>query len=518
MEPEARRTALRLLSNASKSLASSFDLSAILPPVARSVVNEVAEFCIIGLEASDTGPAVHVVAHRDPAHERRMKAAPPALYLTSAGDEDDAHHLGASQLAVTLSMPGRRFGELIVGNAAGSLSVADRKLVKELGARISLAVANAHLYHREKRLAHTLQTALLPTELPMISGSSYSATYVPASNEAEVGGDWYDAFPLPDGRVAISIGDVAGHGLQAAVVMGEVRQTLRVAAMHHSDPGAVLDLANTLLLSRGEPLMVTAVFGIYDGKQFTYATAGHPPPLISTHNGCVQRLPAGGIPLGVDKKSDRNSWTVSLTPGSLLVLYTDGLIEYGRDPILGATALDDAVEQTWTARPLDPALAIRKTALNGHQSRDDVAILTLAVADEPIRELDLRYSAVPVAGVLVRRALEGFADAVGLSTNDSFSLRIAVGEAVNNAIEHAYRRGQGGMFGARIALVDGAVAVTITDDGRWRPARDEGRGFGLPIIRALTKNVEVNLTSQGTTVSFHLELEPSPSVRTVAGS
>lgn len=490
MTRAARRDRIRVLTDASRSLVSSLDLSTTLPLVARAIADHIATSCVVEVERADGESPWRIAAHRDSAASDRISEP-------SSADGD-------RRLVIPLSVRGELLGRLIVASDNGPLDDA-AVLLRDLAIRVSLAIDNSRLYQRERRMAQMLQEALLPAQLPQSPGYSYRAVYSPAGPGAEVGGDWYDAFPLPDGRVAVSIGDVAGHGLDAAVVMGEVRQTLRVAAIHREDPAAVLDLANDLLMSRPDPIMVTAVFGIFDGKEFTYATAGHPPPLVCTHDGVVEQIPAGGVPLGIDSGVERSPWTISLPPGSLLLLYTDGLIEHSRDVLDGERILERAVTQIWSLRPADPAEAVRVAVLGDSPNRDDVAILSLAADDRPVERIDLRYSATPVAASLVRHALAQFAVDQGLDQDRSYALRLAVGEAVNNAIEHAYAQGRG-MFRVTAERRGDAIDVCVVDEGTWRPARDEGRGFGLPIIRALMQSFEVNLTSRGTSVSFSLAL------------
>jgi len=465
--------------------------------VARSVAAHVADGCVIDVIDDDGQHHVMAVTHRDPDAEQRLLASAPAEAAESDWPNDP--EVGA-RTDLPLRARGQQIGTIILLGARGRVGT-DSEALAELAARVSLSVDNTRLYKRERRLAQILQTALLPTTLPQTPGRAYHAAYVPASDEAEVGGDWYDAFPLADGSIALSIGDVAGHGLDAAVIMGEVRQTFRVAAMYMRDPSAVLDLANQLLLVRHEPIMVTAIFGIYDGKTFTYGSAGHPPPILCTENGNVDRLPTDGLPLGIEPNGTRRAWTITIPPSSLLVLYTDGLIEFTRDVTEGETLLAQAITDEVKSRSSNPALSIRKRILDGRQSSDDVAILTLSVGDCVVKELDLRYSAVPLAASLVRQSIGRLAQGVDLNPDQTFSLQVAVGEAVSNVIEHAYLQTPG-PFTVRINKDKDQLHVRIEDEGRWRPARQDGRGYGLSIIRSLMNNVEVNLSSGGTTLTF----------------
>ena len=288
-EGTSSESAARFLAEASHALSKSFDLSSTLPVVARLAASYLADCCIIEIRTDDGLAQIAAVASRRPALADEVRSriaategeadARPAL-----GDLPEAwwHHIGLEPVGVeSIYIGGNRIGDLALAQdrSPGGGGTVDRELVRELSIRLATAIDNAQRFMRERRVARSFQTALLPVSFPKHPGRTFHASYAPATDEAEVGGDWYDAFDLPDGRIAMSIGDVAGHGLEAAVIMGEVRQTFRVAAMENRDPGAVLDMANRLLLLRPEPTMVTAIFGTFDGNTFTYASAGHPPPL-----------------------------------------------------------------------------------------------------------------------------------------------------------------------------------------------------------------------------------------------
>ena len=507
MESTGPESGPRYLAEASKALASSFDLALTLSRVASLTSRTLAAACIIEIAADEAQRRVVAMAIRRPrdVDETRLKSTLPeptsgtGLVLDSLPDSWWSNAELAPTVVEPIVIGGRRVGLLGLARDTRKSTAkrVDRELVGELLVRLSNAVDNAQRYMRERRVARSFQTALLPTSFPTLPGRTFHASYVPATAEAEVGGDWYDAFELPDGRIAMSIGDVAGHGLEAAVIMGEVRQTFRVAAMENRDPGAVLDMANRLLMLRSEPTMVTALFGIYDGGTFTYASAGHPPPILATVEGGSESLPIAGTPLGVEASAGRSSWTVTLPTGSMLVLYTDGIIEYDRDVLDGETALLEAVRAEMSQPSGHPASGIRERVLGAKKNVDDVAILTFTVDLRPTPELDLRYTAVPVATRLVRQAVSRFACENGFSDDARFVLNVAIGEAVNNVIEHAYLRSPG-TFSVRVRRENDKVECNIEDAGAWRRARREGRGRGLPIIRALTESVEVKLSQGGT--------------------
>jgi anti-sigma regulatory factor (Ser/Thr protein kinase) len=278
--------------------------------------------------------------------------------------------------------------------------------------------------------------------------------------------------------------------------------------MENRDPGAVLDMANRLLLLRPQSTMVTAIFATYDGKTLTYASAGHPPPILGTVEGGVDRLPIAGIPLGVDASQGRTTWTVSIPPGSILVFYTDGLIESEHDVLEGEKALIDAVTAEMSRPSADPARSIRERVLGARRNLDDVAILTFGVEEAPMPELDLHYTAAPVAARLVRQTVSRFARDSGLTEEQKFALNVAIGEAVNNVIEHAYLRTPG-TFRVRVQRNATKIVCSVEDEGLWRRARREGRGHGLSIIRSLMDGVEVNLSQGGTVVKMVYDVNGS---------
>jgi anti-sigma regulatory factor (Ser/Thr protein kinase) len=354
-----------------------------------------------------------------------------------------------------------------------------------------------------------LQRALLPERLPADDNLVFDAAYLPGAEEAIVGGDWYDAFRLPDGRIAFSIGDVAGHGLRAAIVMGEVRQAFRAAALNPKSPSLVLDRANTILNMRANPVMVTAVFGIvnpYDGT-FTYASAGHPAPVLALPGGSVMLLPKDGVPLGIVDELGATDWTFTLPPGATFAVYTDGLIEYSRDAIEGEIRLLDAMCDAAVLQGTEPARALVRRIFATRSNTDDVATLTVSAADVASRSFRFTFSALPMAVPIVRRSLDRFAARLGIGEDDRFALLTATGEAMANAVEHAYN-GSPGLVRIEAQAADETVTVLVEDDGKWKPTqrRDE-RGRGLPIMRALMDAVEIRTHQARTEVRLTLALD-----------
>jgi serine phosphatase RsbU (regulator of sigma subunit) len=245
-------------------------------------------------------------------------------------------------------------------------------------------------YETEKRIADTLQDAFLQRPLPTHPSLRFSATYVPASEESKVGGDWYDAVELPEQRVLFSLGDVEGHGIDAAVTMNRTRQALISAALAGGDPAAVLLRVNSELLT-SEARMVTAVVGYADAStyEFVYAAAGHPPPVLLEPGRAPRMLSCGGLPLGVLPDAAYSVERVQSVPGALLVLYTDGAVEHSRDVVQGESLLLDAVMAASRLGVEDFASSIHAAIFEGREVGDDVAILTIGFGTDDVAGLTL---------------------------------------------------------------------------------------------------------------------------------
>ena len=456
---------LRLLVAASRELAASFDYAQTLAAVGRLVVPAFAAGFSVEVEEGEIRTTV--------ARTGRIGSGAQAFPLIARGKE-----LGALRVA---------------GAVRGGDEDGDLDMWAELALRIAVAIDAAQVYLREHHVADTLQRALLPERLPVDDRLAFDAAYMPGAQEAIVGGDWYDAFRLPDGRIAFSIGDVAGHGLRAAIVMGEVRQAFRAAALNPNSPSLVLERANTIVNMRANPVMVTAMFGIVDPSEgtVTYASAGHPAPVLALPGGSVQLLPKDGVPLGILDQVGASDWTFSLPAGALFAAYTDGLIEYSHDVLEGERRLLEAVREIVRAADAEPARSLVQRIFEARENTDDVATLTVAAADARESAFAFTFSALPMAVPLVRRSLDRYAERLGLDADCRFSLLTATGEAMANAVEHAYT-GPIGLVRVHAGYHGDSLLVTIEDDGKWKPAvrRDE-RGRGLPLMRALMDSVEI---------------------------
>ena len=229
-----------------------------------------------------------------------------------------------------------------------------------------------------RRVADAFARAQLPSELPVTRDVRFDATYAAAEDLAAIGGDWYDVFEMGDGRYAFSLGDVTGHGLDAAVVMSRVRHAIRALASVESDPATILERANRVLRLQGDQ-MVTALCGTYDARngQLVYASAGHPPALIAGVAGSVRTLRSEAPPLGIVDAIGARSSVALLAPGEAFVAYTDGIVENERDFMRGEQRLHEVVGSLAFGTTPNPADAIRRSILGTRPGRDDIAILVI---------------------------------------------------------------------------------------------------------------------------------------------
>lgn len=404
------------------------------------------------------------------------------------------NHDGSYRWIVDRGVPRFR-GDRLVGYVGTATDIHERKEMEE---KLSRTAAADH------EVAETLQRSLLPESLPAIDGVQLEARYLPASRGAAIGGDWYDAIELDDGRVAVVVGDVVGHGLRAATMMGQLRNAFRAYALVETSPAQTLVRLNRLLAKDGRDLMATALCVAIDRDtgEVSLASAGHPPPLVISRGGEVRFIEGGrSVPLGTADPVAFKDASARLEPGSTLVLYTDGLVER-RD-----TSLDDRLAQLATVASVadgelgDVCDQLLEGILGGKRPEDDVAVLAVRLVGSEPGHLSLRLPADPAALAQLRRRLERFLEAAGAGEEERFEITLTVCEAASNAIEHAY--GPGDAEFELEARRDGErVLVTVRDFGAWRERRGEDRGRGLKIMKAMMDDVEVSRTSRGTTVTM----------------
>ena len=262
-----------------------------------------------------------------------------------------------------------------------SYDAEDLFFLEEIGRRAGRSIETARLYERERRIAETLQAASLPQVLPSNDRIHIDAEYRPGSTEATIGGDWFDAFVLRDGRVVLTVGDVLGHGLHAAVTMTKLRQAMQSAAMVNAEPNVMLDVADATLRLHAAESYATAIAAVYDPAAHvtTIASAGHPGPMLRSVDGFISEHSPPGLLLGLRDGTDDAVRLIATPPGSLLVFFTDGLTEATRDVDEGMRRMHEALAAPGVVGDARPARAIVESVLRGKDAGDDTAVLTLQV-------------------------------------------------------------------------------------------------------------------------------------------
>ncbi|MBO0808438.1 MAG: SpoIIE family protein phosphatase [Actinobacteria bacterium] len=281
-----------------------------------------------------------------------------------------------SLVGVPLIASGEVIGVLHVGSLTPrEFTPHDADLLQLAADRAALAV-QSQLARSDRAAANALQRSLLPAALPAVPGAEVSARYV--AGQGVVGGDWYDVFPLPSGELTVVIGDVAGSGLSAAVVMGRMRSALRAYALETADPAEALSRLDRKMQYFEPGALATVLCAVLDPdlERASISLAGHFPPVIAPPGRPAALADvAGDLMIGVALDTPRRATTVAIPPGALLCFYTDGLIERRDRPLAdGLSALCQVV----TAGPTEVACATVMSALvGGEASRDDIALLML---------------------------------------------------------------------------------------------------------------------------------------------
>ncbi len=355
----------------------------------------------------------------------------------------------------------------------------------------------------EHGIADTLQRSLLPAQLPQIPGLSISAHYVSASREA-VGGDWYDILSLPDGGVGLVIGDVTGRGVAAAATTAKLRHALRAYALEGHPPADAMSRVNDLL-ERGE--MATVLYLVLDPSTWTlrYACAGHPPALLVDAAGSPRFLEGSGLPVGTRDSAAYVEYHATVTPGSTLILYTDGLVEGPGVDIESGLARLRLVAGTVDGDIEHLPRRLAQAVLSDQVPRDDVAILAVRMTSLDPHRLVLRLPAVPASLLSVRHTLRRWLATAGADSGVLFALTVAVGEACTNVIEHAYGPSDA-IMEVDATQQGGRVTVVVRDRGTWRSGRRVPGGRGLQVMRGLMDTVELTRDESGTTVTLACRL------------
>ncbi len=392
-----------------------------------------------------------------------------------------------------------------------------RAFLSAFAAQVSQALRRGLAYQVQRSTSEQLQRSLMPHSVPELPGLALGAHYQPGGVNVDVGGDWYDVLPLPDGSAVVTLGDVMGRGVDAAIVMGEVRAATRAYALLDPEPAVVLDRLDRLIttLPFGEQV-VTMVYGLVDADRSSVriGSAGHLPPLLVPRSGRPSLLDRDlGPALGIGAGPWRTH-TVPLTDGSGLLFYSDGLVENHRQELFaGIDALRDHVEQMQPRRRNPRELCARLCDLMlGRDVDDDVTMLALtACAPQPTaaRELPADSTAASLARRFVTSVLRDWA--VHEDVVDTAEL--CVSELVTNAVIHSRTTSR-----VTVRRDDEYLVVMVQDRGGvglvhqaddTDPEAISGRGLSL--VDALASAWRAEHNADGTTVWFELALDPSAS-------
>ena len=411
-----------------------------------------------------------------------------------------------SMVGVPVQVEGRVIGVMHVGSLHLREFQEGEVAVLQLAADRAADVIDRVLIAEQRSVTASMQRTLLPGALPQIPGLKLSAKYLPAGAGIKIGGDWYDVFQLPNGRMAFVIGDVVGRGVLAASVMLEIRTVLRAYMVQGHKLADVVAMLNELLVSmeRDRAATLSIIEIDPDGGELLAVTAGHLPPLLISPDGEVRLLEEGqGLPVGVRSGYEYQTLRYPFPIGSRLLLYTDGLIERRDESIdVGFERLISAARMAAESATGDLTFADRvyDELLVGATLEDDVAVLAIeTVALGTVLEMTLRARPTVLAGM--RNALGRWLRAAGANERDLFDITLSASEAATNAIEHAYGA-RDAIFTVRCERVGDQVTVTVRDTGRWRMHSPAGGGRGLEIMRALLDTVKVNSGMDGTIVTM----------------
>jgi PAS domain S-box-containing protein len=418
-EAEQAQRRLALLAEATSMLAATLDVDESLDRLTRLSVPLMADWCTVHLLAED-GTVQRVAAtHRDPDKERllrRLEELQPqglsdgseTAQVLRGGTPVLIPEVSAERLEAAIDNPEllEVYREIGLGSVIivplrarrqvlGALALFtdgsgrrfdedDLTTAADLARRAGLTVDNARLYQREHDVAEALQRSLLP-QLPAIERLDTAAVYLPGSAAAQVGGDWYDLFRLPDGAVGVAIGDVMGHDLTAAASMGQLRSVLQSYAWQGSPPAVVLDRLDQLVQGLDMAQLATCLYGRLElpveasgPGRLRMANAGHLPPVLRAPDGTV-RLLDGAVSLlvGAALGTERDELELVVEPGCVLVLYTDGLVEHrGRDLTEGLAALQEALARA-PGSSAQEVLHHLLAELTEGDLDDDVAVLVV---------------------------------------------------------------------------------------------------------------------------------------------
>jgi serine phosphatase RsbU (regulator of sigma subunit)/anti-sigma regulatory factor (Ser/Thr protein kinase) len=421
--------------------------------------------------------------------------------------------LGTQSLAaMSLSTETERVGGLLLSFAPEQKFGAEQRwLLGALASQTSQALRAGMVQQRQSATAEQLQRGLLPRSLPDVAGLSLGAHYQPGGTDSDVGGDWYDVIELPDGRTALVVGDVAGRGTEATLLMCEMRAALRAYAALDPSPGVVLDRMDRLVASwPGSEQIVTVAYGVVsaDRRTLTFALAGHPPPLLIQTDAPAGLLgDTAGPALGL-RAAPWTDTTVDLDPGGVLVFYTNGIDARGHEGsgIAQAAALVDALgSRRRSPRELCARIA-QQVGID--PTDDDLALLAVGLARPDLHRATTALPDDLTAPREARRFLRTTLAGWDVEEDVVDAAELCVSELATNATIHA-----GAATELTAELDRDALTVLVRDSGsrghvKLPPSETdpmEIAGRGLALVDALASSWAAEHQADGTTVWFEIE-------------
>jgi len=402
---------------------------------------------------------------------------------------------------------GRLLGTLTLRLPESSTFSITSAFAEDIASRLSHSFDNAIRYERERDVSHALQAGLLGRAPGAVENAEIASVYRPGTEALEVGGDWYDVFRLGERTLALVVGDVVGHGLDAAVAMGQLRGAVRALGPTGS-PSRVLDALDVFVEQVPQAAMATLAYAELDLEDgtLTYACAGHPPPLLVGLDGARLLWDGRSLPLGASFDGhQRTQATSRVATGETIVLYTDGLVEDRRRGLSsGLDLMLDVAGRAGESAPAELVDSLLDGLVGVIDGEDDVCILAVRRALSPARFAYAFPAAPPEVGKM-RHALTGWLETVGLEDAQRHDVVLAASEAAANAVEHGYGFDAAGTVRLEAWANDDGVHLTVHDAGSWRaPAGPSERGHGRLIIESLMRDVSVESDPSGTVVRMRL--------------
>ncbi len=386
------------------------------------------------------------------------------------------------------------------------ISAEDRLLVTVLVGHLSLAIQHVRQFESARETSMTLQRAMLPSMQPP---AGFAVRYEPAVPPLEIGGDWYDVLPVSGHHIGIIVGDCVGRGLPAAAVMGQLRSSARALLLTGAEPARLLEQLDTAAAFVPDAFCTTVFLAVLDTESgvMRYSNAGHPPAVLTSPHAAPSLLTdAHSMPLAVHRDRPRPQASVTLAPGSALLLYTDGLVER-RDSSIdeGIARVADVLNESMQL-PIDSVADVVLEKLAPAAGYDDD--VAMVIYRRPQGPLKIETDATADRLHDIRHAIADWLRADEIDQELIADVVLAVDEACANSIEHAYRDTAPGPLCVEAKIRSGRLHIRIVDRGCWKAPSTAPtfRGRGLPLIKAVSAEVDFDGTEVGTTVEMIFRL------------